>query len=50
MQDVDVFTSDGIQKYCEKCVENQGELITEVLLSEDRLAVLERSGIRERMW
>lgn len=45
-----VVISNGIQKYCEKCVESQGELITEVLLSEDRLAILERSGNRERMW
>jgi hypothetical protein len=44
-----VVISDGIHKYCEKCVERQGEL-TEVLLSEDRCAILERSGNRERMW
>lgn len=44
-----VVISNGIQKYCEKCVESQGELVTDVLLSEDRLAILERSGNRERM-
>jgi hypothetical protein len=29
-----VVISDGIQKYCAKCVESQGELTTEVLLTE----------------
>ena len=45
-----VVISDGIQKYCEKCAETLGEVITEVLLSEDRLAILERSENRDRMW